>query len=54
LPNLQNFSLKTQIVNGQPNDPPADVIISSLLVYGFIYGLAGFLCAYVVFWRKEV
>ncbi len=54
LPNLQNFSLKTQIVNGQPNDPPVDVIISALLLYGFIYGLAGFLCAYVIFWRKEV
>lgn len=54
LPNLQNFSLKTQIVNGQPNDPPADIIISNLIAYGFIYGLAGFLCAYVVFWRKEV
>jgi len=54
LPNLQNFSLKTQIVNGQPNDPPVDVIIHSLLLYGFLYGLAGFLCAYVVFWRKEV
>lgn len=54
LPNLQNFSLKTQIVNGQPNDPPADMIISNLIAYGFIYGLAGFLCAYVIFWRKEV
>jgi ABC-type transport system involved in multi-copper enzyme maturation permease subunit len=54
LPNLQNFSLKTQIVNGQPNDPPVDVIISALLLYGVIYGLAGFLCAYVIFWRKEV
>lgn len=54
LPNLQNFSLKTQIVNGQLNDPPADVLIHSLLLYGFLYGLAGFLCAYVVFWRKEV
>jgi len=54
LPNLQNFSLKMQIVTGQPNDPPADVLIPSLLLYGFLYGLAGFLCAYVVFWRKEV
>lgn len=54
LPNLQNFSLKMQIVSGQPNDPPADVLIPSLMLYGLVYGLAGFLCAYVVFWRKEV
>ncbi len=54
LPNLQNFSLKMQIVTGQPNDPPADVLIPNLLLYGFLYGLAGFLCAYIIFWRKEV
>lgn len=54
LPNLQNFSLKTQIVNGQPNDPLLDVFIPSLLLYGSIYGVAGFLCAYIIFWRKEV
>lgn len=54
LPNLQNFSLKMQIVTGQPNDPPADVLIPNLILYGLVYGLAGFACAYLVFWRKEV
>ncbi|MFA7691994.1 MAG: ABC transporter permease subunit [Candidatus Hydrogenedentes bacterium] len=54
LPNLQNFSLSTQIVTGQPNDPPADVLIPNLILYGMVYGLAGFACAYLVFWRKEV
>lgn len=54
LPNLQNFSLKMQIVTGQPNDPPADVLIPNLILYGLVYGLAGFACAYMVFWRKEV
>ena len=42
LPNLQHFSLKTQIVNGQPNDPPTDVIISNLLLYGFLLDLPDF------------
>lgn len=54
LPNLQNFSLKMQIITAQPNDPPADVLIPNLILYGLIYGLAGFACAYLVFWRKEV
>lgn len=54
LPNLQNFSLKMQIITGQPNDPPADVLIPNLILYGLVYGLAGFACAYLVFWRKEV
>lgn len=54
LPNLQNFSIKMQIITGQPNDPPADVLIPNLLLYGLVYCLAGFACAYLVFWRKEV
>ncbi len=54
LPNLQNFSLATQIVTGQPNDPPTDVLIPNLILYGLLYGLAGFTCAYLAFWRKEV
>ncbi|NLV45545.1 MAG: ABC transporter permease subunit [Candidatus Hydrogenedentes bacterium] len=54
LPNLQNFSIKMQIINGQPNDPPTDVLIPNLILYGLVYCLAGFACAYLVFWRKEV
>ena len=54
LPNLQNFSLKMQIITGQPNDPPTDVLIPNLILYGVLYGLAGFACAYLAFWRKEV
>ncbi len=54
LPNLQNFSLKTQIINGQPNDPPTDVLIPNLMAYGTLYALFGFLLAWVVFWRREM
>ncbi len=54
LPNLQNFSLKTQILNSQPNDPPTDVMIPQLILYGLIYGISGFTLAYWVFRRKEV
>lgn len=54
LPNLQNFSLKTQIINGQPNDPPTDVLIPNLMGYGMLYALFGFMLAWVIFWRKEM
>jgi len=54
LPNLQNFSLKTQIINGQPNDPPTDVLIPNLMAYGALYAIFGFLLAWVIFWRKEM
>ncbi|NLN93838.1 MAG: ABC transporter permease subunit [Candidatus Hydrogenedens sp.] len=54
LPNLQNFSIKMQIVNGQPNDPPTDVMIPWLVLYSLVYAVAGFACAYLVFRRKEV
>ena len=54
LPNLQNFSLKMQIVNGMPNDPPRDLQIPNLIVYGLAYGLAGFILSWFLFWRKEV
>jgi len=54
LPNLQDFSLKTQILAGQPNDPPADVLIPNLIVYGLVYALAGFVMAYWIFRRKEL
>ena len=54
LPNLQNFSLKMQIVNGMPNDPPRDLQIPNLIAYGLAYGLAGFILSWLLFWRKEV
>ena len=54
LPNLQNFSIKMQIVTGQPNAPPADVMIPWLVLYSLVYAVAGFACAYLVFRRKEV
>ena len=54
LPNLQNFSLRNQILYLQPNDPPRDVMIPNLIVYGLVYALAGYLIAYWVFRRKEL
>ncbi len=54
LPNLQYFSLKTQIVNSPPNDPPADVLIPNLIIYGLVYAMVGFILAYWVFRRKEL
>jgi len=53
LPNLQNFSLKDQILYLQPNDPPRDLMIANLIVYGLVYAVAGFLIAQWVFRRKE-
>lgn len=54
LPNLQNFSLKTQILNGQPNDPPTDVLVPNLIVYALVYAVAGFVMSYWIFRRKEL
>ncbi|MBI2424811.1 MAG: ABC transporter permease [Candidatus Hydrogenedentes bacterium] len=54
LPNLQNFSLKTQILNSLPNDPPTDVLIPNLIVYGLVYAASGFLLSLLIFWRKEL
>ncbi|HPU96334.1 MAG TPA: ABC transporter permease subunit [Candidatus Hydrogenedentes bacterium] len=54
LPNLQNFSLRNQIVNGMPNDPPTDVMIPNLMAYGLIWAVGGFLLAWLIFWRKEL
>jgi ABC-type transport system involved in multi-copper enzyme maturation permease subunit len=54
LPNLQNFSLKTQLLNGQPNDPPSDVLIPQLIVYSLVFSVAGFIIAYWIFRRKEL
>lgn len=54
LPNLQNFSLKNQILYLQINDPPVDVQIPNLIAYGLIYGLSGYVLAFVLFRRKEL
>ncbi len=54
LPNLQNFSLKDQILYLQPNDPPRDVMIPNLIAYGLIYALAGYIIAYWIFRRREL
>ncbi|HOZ46902.1 MAG TPA: ABC transporter permease [Candidatus Hydrogenedentes bacterium] len=54
LPNLQNFSLKDEILYLQVNDPPRDVMIPNLIAYGLLFALAGYIVAYVVFWRREL
>ncbi len=54
LPNLQNFSLKTQILHGAINDPPTNALIPNLVLYGLVYALFGFLLSQVIFWRREM
>jgi len=54
LPNLQNFSLRHQIIHLAPNDPPRDILLPNLIVYGLSFALAGYLISYVVFFRKEL
>lgn len=54
LPNLKAFSLKDQILYLQPNDPPKDIQISNLIIYGMLYAIAGYVMAYWVFRRKEL
>lgn len=54
LPNLQNFSIKDQILNLQVNDPPRDVQIPNLIVYGLLFALAGYIMSYYVFRRREL
>jgi ABC-type transport system involved in multi-copper enzyme maturation permease subunit len=54
LPDLQYFSLKTQILSLQMNDTPKDIQIPNLVVYGILYALAGYVIAYWVFRRKEL
>ena len=54
LPNLQNFSMKTQILYLQPNDPPKDVQFPNLIAYGLAYAVAGYILAYWIFRRKEL
>ena len=54
LPDLQYFSLKTEILSLQINDTPKDIQIPNLVVYGILYALAGYIIAYWVFRRKEL
>jgi len=54
LPNLQSFSLKTQILNSQPNDPPTEVLIPQLMLYGLSWAVAGYVLSYWIFRRKEL
>lgn len=54
LPNLQLFSLKNEILYLQPNDPPRDVQIPNLIVYGLMNAMAGYIISYWVFRRKEM
>lgn len=54
LPNLRSFDLRNDILNLAANDPPSDVMIPNLIVYGLLYGFSGYLLAYVFFRRKEL
>ena len=54
LPNLQNFSLKNQILYLASNDPPRDILLPNLIAYGLLYAVAGYLMAYIIFFRKEL
>lgn len=54
LPNLSRYDLKTQIVDRAVNDPPTDALIPWLVVMALVYGLSGFLMAYIIFRRKEL
>lgn len=54
LPNLRNFDLKSQILYLEPNDPPTEIQIPNLIVYGLIYAFMGYLLAYWLFRRKEL
>lgn len=54
LPNLQNFSLKDQILYLSPNDAPRDALIPQLIMYGLAYAISGYIIAYLIFRRKEL
>ena len=54
LPNLQRFSLRMQIIDSAPNDPPTDVMIPNLIVYSLVYAVCGFFLSYWIFRRKEL
>ena len=54
IPNLRNFDLKDQILYLQPNDPPSQILIPNLIVYGLLYAFAGYILALWLFRRKEL
>lgn len=54
LPNLRSFDMRTQILYLQPNDPPADVQIPNLILYGLSFAVAGYGLAWFLFMRKEL
>jgi len=54
LPNLRSFDMRTQILYLQPNDPPADVQVWNLVLYGLSFAGAGYLLAWFLFMRKEL
>jgi hypothetical protein len=54
VPNLQNFSLKDQILYLQPNDPPKDAMIPQLIMYGLVFAVSGYIISYIIFRRKEL
>ncbi len=54
LPDLSRFSIKDQILYSLPNDPVKDTMIPSLVLYGLVYGIAGYILAYWIFRRREL
>ena len=54
LPNFKNFDLKDQILYLGINDPPVDIQIPNLILYGLVYAVAGYGIAMLVFGRKEL
>lgn len=54
LPNLRSFDLRNDILNLPVNYPPSDVMIPNLIVYGLLYGIAGYALSCILFWRKEL
>lgn len=54
LPNLQLFSLKSQILYLKPNAPPVDLQIFNVAAYALLYAGSGFIMAYWIFRRREL
>lgn len=54
IPNLRSFDLREQILNLPLNDPPTDVQIPNLILYGLLCAVCGYLLALLLFYRKEL
>lgn len=57
LPNLQKFSIKTDVIQLNPGAPlPPETFnqIPNLILYGLAYAVSGYVIAYWVFRRKEL